>query len=134
MRLVQTIPRLLGAYLLSGAIALAAPPPGMTPSPVMEAWFKSLRQPGTQMPCCSISDCRFTQYQIRGGRFEVTIDDWPYTVPDQVVLQLKDKPTGRAVVCYTYKSFDPPTPVGEIPNGPQDKIEILCFVPSTPSS
>lgn len=81
-----------------------------------------------------MSDCRLTTYEIRDGHFEVTIEEWPYTVPDEVVMRLKRNPTGRAVVCYTYKAFDPPARSKAERTAPQDKIEILCFVPEAPVS
>lgn len=109
--------------------SVAAPPPDMPPNPLMEAWFKALHQPSTHKPCCSISDCRFTDYRERDGSFEVTIDDWPYTVPDAVVLHDVTSPTAQAVVCYAYTGFDSPVPAGEVRATPQDTVTILCFIP-----
>ena len=113
-------------FPISGAVA--APPPNAAIDPAMHEWFKSLTQPGTQKPCCSISDCRFTEYKEQNGRFEVVIDGWPYIVPDKVILRKANSPKG-AVVCYGYTSFGPSVPQGVIRTSPQDTIEILCFVP-----
>jgi hypothetical protein len=110
-------------------VAAAAPPANTNPDPALHEWFQSLAQPGTQKPCCSISDCRFTDYKEHNGRFEIIIDGWPYTVPDNVILRTINNPVARAVVCYGYASFGPPVPQGEIRTSPQDVIEILCFIP-----
>ena len=113
---------LLAALLAQPAIA--APPPNIVPDPALEAWFKSLREPGTNYPCCSVSDCRFTEVEIKDGHYQVQIDDWTYTVPPERIISGIVNLTGRAVVCYTYGSFGLPSSVG-----PQDFVEILCFVP-----
>ena len=116
-------------WLFLISIADAMPPENITPNPALHAWFESLKQPGTQKPCCSISDCRFTDYKEQNGHFEVFIDGWPYVVPDQAVLRLTGNPNTKAVVCYTYGSFDLPTSPGEAHTAPQDTMEILCFIP-----
>src|SRR4051812_12019465 len=64
----------------------ATPPAGSSPDPAMAAWFESLHQPGSERPCCSISDCRFTAYTERLGHFEVEIEGWTYVVSAQAVL------------------------------------------------
>lgn len=120
--------------LFQSAIAGAAPPANVTPDPGLHAWFESLKKPGTGQPCCSISDCRFTSYDTRNGHYEITIDGWPYLVPDEAVLHTTNNPLGRAVVCYNYTSFGPPVPRGEVRTTPQDTIEILCFLPTNPLS
>jgi hypothetical protein len=111
------------------ANAEATPPASMTPNPALHVWFDSLKQSGTQKPCCSISDCRFTDYKERDGHFEVIVDGWPYLVPDQAILRMTGNPTAHAVVCYGHASFGLPTPAGEVRTAPQDPIDILCFVP-----
>lgn len=116
------------------AVAVAAPPTDVPPDRPLEAWFKSLKQPGSQRLCCSISDCRFTAYQIRDGHYEVTIDGWKYVVPNESILRRMNNPTDKAVVCYSYASFGLPAPQGEVRKMPQDTIEILCFVPPKPLS
>lgn len=118
----------IGWFFCAG-LAAADPPGDVTPNRTLEAWFKSLKQPGSQSPCCSISDCRFTAYQERNGHFEVTIEGWPYVVPEEAVMHSTENPTGRAVVCYTFASFGLPLAKGEIRTSPQDKALILCFIP-----
>lgn len=84
--------------LLSGG-AVAAPPENADPS--LAPWFQSLRQPGTGVSCCSISDCRQTDFRSVGTHYEVLIDGVWRPVPGDKVLQRMDNPTGRAVVCWT---------------------------------
>jgi hypothetical protein len=117
------------ALIISVAAARAAPPTGETPNPELHAWFESLRQPGSHELCCSISDCRFTAVEQRDHHYEVAIDGWHYIVQDLIVLSGTHNPTGRAIVCYKYIAFNPPLPTGVTRTGPQDEIEITCFVP-----
>src|SRR5690242_8057753 len=58
--------------------AFAAPPPDIKPDPALELWFKSLQQPSSQRLCCSVSDCRFVEFWVHAGRYEVEIDGWRY--------------------------------------------------------
>lgn len=123
MRIVSTV------WIFHISVAAAAPPANVAFDPAMHEWFKSLTQPDTQKPCCSISDCRFTDYKEQNGRFEIIIDGWPYIVPDSAILRNTHNPNARAVVCYGYVSFGPSLPHGVIRTSPQDAIEILCFIP-----
>jgi hypothetical protein len=127
-------PLKLSALLLLAGPMNAALAPGEMPDPTMHAWFESLRQPTSRAPCCSISDCHFTAYKDRNGHFEVTVDGWPYVVPESVIVRDNRSPTGQAVVCYDYTNFGPPSAPGEPRTAPQDEIEILCFLPSQPQS
>ena len=110
---------------------VATPPPNAAQDPIPSEWFKSLRQPGTSMPCCSISDCRRVDYRIADdGTYEVRIEGAWYKVPDNIVLRQKGNPVGRAIACYT-TIFGYTT----LPGAPhEDQIEILCFVPELPTS
>ena len=78
-------------------------------------WFRSLVQPGTSISCCSVSDCRATEYRIEGDHYEALIGEAWFAVPADKILQRTDNPTGRAVVCWT----------------PQRGI--LCFIRATES-
>lgn len=127
------------AAILSVVLALilissgqASPPDGPS-DPGLHAWFESLRQPQTHRSCCSMSDCRFANYRLNGSDYEVQIDGWNYTVPHEAILNTRN-PTGRAVVCYTYRAFGTPLPQGVARTTPQDSIEILCFAPAGPTS
>jgi len=129
MRLCTLIALLLS--LLRITPGLADPPPGYDPK--LHAWFESLKQPTTQQSCCAISDCRFVDYRVVDGHFEVQIDGWAYSIPQDIVLRTHN-PTGRAVVCFDYTSFGPSAPTGAIRTAPQDTIEIRCFLPAGPIS
>src|SRR5215510_8006667 len=50
----------------------ARPPPNadMTLAP----WFQGLRQPRTGMSCCSIADCRPTDFRTNGSHYEAMVD------------------------------------------------------------
>ena len=97
--------------------------------PELQRWFKALRQPLTGRLCCSVSDCRFVVFAIRGGHYEVEIEGWRYVVPDGVA-----NPTGRAVARYAVSEFGTPFPPGQPRDRPQDTIEILYFFPPRPPS
>ena len=84
--------------LLAGSAA-AHPPPGADMS--LAPWFQSLKQPGTGMSCCSIADCRPTDFRIHGGEYQAMVEGQWRSVPPNAVLERLDNPTGRAIVCYT---------------------------------
>jgi hypothetical protein len=88
--------------------APAAPPPDADPS--LAPWFNSLRQPWTNALCCSIADCRPVDSRLNGEHYEALIEGQWREVPDHLILNRSDNPTGRAVVCWT----------------PQ--VGILCFI------
>ncbi|MBV8652152.1 MAG: hypothetical protein JO255_11840 [Alphaproteobacteria bacterium] len=86
----------------------AAPPENADPA--LAPWFQSLQQPGSGRSCCSIADCRPTEYRTVGDHYEVLIENkWVFVPPDKV-LQRTDNPLGRAVVCW------------------RRSIGIMCFV------
>jgi hypothetical protein len=87
------------AAALTIGLANSAPPENADPR--FSDWFNSLRQPGTGVSCCSISDCRPVDYQTNQDHYEVWIADQWRPVPNDKVLQRYDNPTGRAVVCWT---------------------------------
>lgn len=124
----------VGVALGIVATALAAPPANITPDPALALWFKSLRQPTTGHLCCSISDCRFVNFWIHDGHYEVEFDGQRYIVPDGNIVRGINNPTGKAVACSDFSEFRPPPPPGVNYDGPQDIREILCFVPPRPTS
>ncbi|HEY7579320.1 MAG TPA: hypothetical protein VH855_17140 [Acetobacteraceae bacterium] len=79
--------------------AIARPPPNADMS--LAPWFQGLRQPGTGISCCSIADCRPTDFRTQGDHYEAMIDGQWHQVPTATILERMDNPTGRAVVCYT---------------------------------
>ena len=78
--------------------ASAAPPPNADAT--LAPWFQSLRQPGTGISCCSMADCRATEYRTTAIGYEAFVDDKWMPVPPDRVLEHTDNPTGRAIVCY----------------------------------
>jgi hypothetical protein len=92
-------PLFLAPLLLFAASADADPPPNADPA--LAPWFRSLLQPGTSISCCSISDCRATEYRIEDDHYEALIGEKWLAVPPDKILQRTDNPTGRAVVCWT---------------------------------
>jgi hypothetical protein len=83
---------------LSGS-AIAHPPPNADLR--FAPWFESLRQPGTGMSCCSMADCRPTEFRVRGNHYQALVMGKWEDVPPSAVLQQTNNPTGRAIVCYT---------------------------------
>ena len=87
---------------------LGAPPPDADPA--LAPWFNSLRQPWTNALCCSMADCRTVVSRLSDGHYDALIDGEWRRVPDHLILNRSDNPTGRAIACWT----------------PQ--VGILCFV------
>lgn len=109
---------LLRPFIYMSVILLAGPATADPPAdadPTLAPWFRSLLQPGTSISCCSIADCRTTEYRVEGDHYEALIGEAWFAVPSERILQRTDNPTGRAVVCWT----------------PQRGI--LCFVRPTES-
>lgn len=86
------------AALALSISAMAAPPIDVDPS--LAPWFQSLRQPGTGASCCSIADCRMTEYRTTRSGYEALVGKKWLPVPPGRVLQHTTNPTGRAIVCY----------------------------------
>jgi len=76
----------------------AEPPTGADPS--LAQWFEGLKQPGNGLPCCSISDCRFTDTHAGTSGYEALIEGAWINIPNDTVLDHLENPTGRAIVCY----------------------------------
>jgi hypothetical protein len=82
----RLIPALAAASLMCPVPLWAAPPPGADPD--LAPWFRSLRQPNTDM--------------FIGGEF-ARWQNPPYAwvdVPDGSVLHRHDNPTGEGVACW----------------------------------
>src|SRR5215469_13318864 len=111
---VMTRFHLVFVHFLSASVAAfpcatrAAPPPDADPA--LAPWFNSLRQPWTNALCCSVADCRPVESRLTDGHYEALIDGEWRRIPDNLILNRNDNPTGRAVACWT----------------PQ--VGILCFV------
>jgi hypothetical protein len=85
----------LGLALPAGA----RPPPNADMS--LAPWFQGLRQPGTGMSCCSIADCRQTDFRTNGSHYEALVEGQWREVPQETIIERIENPTGHAVVCYT---------------------------------
>jgi len=91
----------------------AAPPADANPD--LAPWFRSLRQPKTELSCCDRSDCRMVRYRIIDGHFQAFIGSefarWqnpPFAwvdVPEGSVLHRHDNPTGEGVACWSGKAI-----------------------------
>ena len=60
------------AMVLSPRMGAAEPPANADPA--LRPWFELLKQPGTGVSCCSISDCRPVQYRLAIDGYEALID------------------------------------------------------------
>jgi hypothetical protein len=75
-------------------------------------WFRSLKQPGTGMSCCDISDCRRTEAEFRDGQWHAIVNGDLTPIPPEKVLHDKPSIDGDAYVCHgtaTIYCFVPPT-------------------------
>jgi hypothetical protein len=99
-----------GSMVLSFAGAgHTAPPPNANPA--FSAWFESLIDPDTSVPCCSLSDCRMVEHRMARDHFEVEVEGQWVSIPEEKVLHRTDNPTGQAVLCWS------------------KALGIMCFVP-----
>jgi hypothetical protein len=112
-RMARKLIHALGvAGLLCTAPLRAAPPPGADPD--LAPWFKSLRQPQTNLSCCDRADCRADCRMVRSrivdGHLQAFIGEefarWqnpPHAwvdVPETSILHRHDNPTGEGVACW----------------------------------
>jgi hypothetical protein len=97
----------------SARLAMALPPPDADPA--LAPWFNDLRQPWTNALCCSMADCRQVESRLDGDHYEALIEGEWRRVPDHLILNRSDNPTGHAVACWTKQTG------------------ILCFVPAPES-
>lgn len=91
--------------------------------PHIQNWYKSLKQPGTNVGCCDVSDCHNLEsdhYKVdKNGKWSILIDSSWIEVPENVILKHKKNPTGYAVACYYDSSGD----------GDAKSVYFYCFVP-----
>lgn len=98
------MPRVLCAALfcaMLAAIAVAWARPSVGADPASHTGYGSLRQPETGAACCSLADCRPTDYRLANGGYEVLFDQKWVLVPEKRVLRHLSGPVGRAIVCRT---------------------------------
>lgn len=106
-----TAASILCALLLLGASPGWGAPPENADGRYSE-WFRSLKQPGTGTSCCDLSDCRGVSIRVGAEGYEalLTPADFPVAesrwvaIPQDKILQGKDNPLGRAVLCWTPSS------------------------------
>jgi len=109
-RLPGGIAVLVLVMAFSPRVGKAEPPADADPA--LRPWFESLKQPGTGVSCCSISDCRPVQYRLAPDGYEALVGSMWVHVPDDRVLRRQQNPLGRAVLCRSPASGT-----------------IFCFVP-----
>jgi hypothetical protein len=78
-------------------------------TPDKDAWFKSLKQPGSGFSCCSRSDCERTKAEFIGGQWQAVVNGAWTVIPPEKELDTMSY-DGEAYVC----------------NKPDGKI--ICFV------
>jgi len=83
-------------------------------------WFKSLMQPGGEIPCCDIADCRRTTARWQGNRWWADINGKWTPVPDSKVLVQPKSLDGDAYICVSEPLTDDAHPTS---------TQIYCFVP-----
>lgn len=77
-------------------------------------WFKSLKQPGTGMSCCDVSDCHKVEFDVRAEQYVAKIEGRWVLIPPEKIVHDAGNPTGSAVACYLSSE-----------NG----IHLYCFIP-----
>ena len=90
------VPALFVVLGLMVGSAMACPPPSADMS--LAPRLQSLRRPGTGISCCTIADCRQTDFRITGSHKEALVEGEWRAVPSNAILERVDNPTGRAVV------------------------------------
>lgn len=91
---------LLAILALVIRLAHAAPPPGTDRTSPISQWYRSLKQPGTGIGCCSEADCRPVATRTSNGRQQALLDGQWEDVPPRVVIEDEVHPAGQAVACW----------------------------------
>lgn len=79
-------------------------------------WFRSLKQPGTGISCCDISDCRRTQAKWNAGLWTAIVRGHPRVVPKSKIIHNNPSLDGEAYVCAAE-------------GGEPEAATIYCFIP-----
>lgn len=84
--------------MIAGTPAPAAPPADANSE--FSPWFNSL-QDGAGASCCSIADCRRTEYRFtKLGLHARTPDGEWVPIPPETILPRTDNPTGFGILCW----------------------------------
>ncbi len=102
---MNLIARILFAVSLAALLAVFATlliGPAGAADPAIEAWFKSLKQPGSGMSCCDESDCKRTKARVGPDGWEALTPagDW-ISVPEDRIVRPKSNPTGEPILCLS---------------------------------
>jgi hypothetical protein len=86
--------------LLAGGLAPALLLVSLAPAHAQDraSWFKSLKQPGTGISCCDISDCKRTSADWRDGQWHAVVNGEWTPIPPEKELDKKSI-DGDAYVC-----------------------------------
>ncbi len=79
-------------------------------------WFASLKQNGSGISCCDVSDCHATEAEWRRNHWYAVVSEKWTPVPPESVLQTPRSLDGEAYVCNS----------AETPSSP---AFIYCFIP-----
>lgn len=112
MAMVYTKFYLLLVLGIASSSVMAKPPEGSNPDSDTARWYKSLLNPISKGSCCDLADCRPTELRQspdNAGDWQAYIskavfgsnapDQW-ITIPNELILQHVDNPTGRVVICW----------------------------------
>ena len=112
-------------HLASAVLILAvAAVPASAAELDRHAWFNSLLQPGTNVPCCDVSDCHRAQSERRKGAWWAVVEGEWQEIPADKVLD-RTSIFEEAVVCHA-----PPVHW----SGGIFRSTIYCFAPPPPGT
>lgn len=112
---------MLKKIALTSFLILAQDSPGkLYPPGVVNDFFKSLRQPGSGISCCDISDCNFVEADTDKGKYRFRYRGRWIEVPDTIIVRNVKNITGQFIACYNEKILDK-----------EGKPLLYCFVEGT---
>lgn len=68
-------------------------------------WFASLKQPGSNVSCCNLVDCKPEPWRQTKTGYEVLIGGEWVEVPPEKILQQTTNPVGHAITCHAGKTI-----------------------------
>lgn len=84
--------------LLLSTPALADPPPNTDMTSPTARWFQSLKNEDG-VSCCGLGDCRAVAAKRVDGHWVWIREDGDLPIPDSIVQQRDDNPTGHSIMC-----------------------------------